>query len=138
MTTDKTRSEHLPESRFLHIRALTEDNVRGTRLAAMATIFNITEHEAGTRMLLKAPSGLERLLPCLGSTYPPESDKPDADMRVRTAGTIVNLIQNGGEGAIAKLKKLNAEKKLRTAKDEDVSGQVAGFVDEALELLLKA
>lgn len=104
----------------------------------MATIFNITERDSGSQMLLKAPSGIERLLSCLGATQPPESGKPDTDMRARVAGTILNVLQNGGKDATARLKRLGAEQKLRNAKDEDESGNVAEFTNEALELLTKA
>lgn len=104
----------------------------------MAAIFNITERASGTQMLLKAPSGLERLLPCLEATQPPESDKSDSDMRARAAGTILNVLHNGGKDAAARFKKLGADQKMRTAKDEDVSGNVADFATEALELLMKA
>lgn len=132
-------SDHPKEDRFLRLRSLSEDGARGTRLAAMATFFNLTQLASGARMLLGCPSGLERLLLQLdhASITNASSGKvePDTDMLVRTVGVICNILQHGGKDAREGLHALDLRKALKEIKTEDQDSPLYQFKMEALEKL---
>lgn len=123
------------ESRFLQVRAMTEDEVRGVRLSAMTTLYNVCESSLGVRMLTTCPLGVDRIVPQLEAMITPGGDRPDGEMRARVAGVICKVLQHGGNEDVERLQSLGVEQKLVACKENDSTGKTR-IMDLCLEFML--